>query len=288
MESHSPLTMLGITDPAAISLPAPGTVAQFATGLGLSRVRLATLTTEGVLLPAQTAMHALHIAIAKAAPSATALTMQGFSAGTVLGTGTSRVVTAASNLAATPRVGYVSSGTAGSLAGWRSNTPQFSIPPPGSTRGSFFISAKLAFPVLSANSRAFFGVAPVAAPTNVNPDTVTNCWGIGKNATSPNLQIIGRGSAPYALDLDVEYSIATLSSSLLDFQLTCDYLSSTPMLSYSVKRVGSSTPLFTGTQSGAVIPASGVMLQLTGWVCNNTTATSNAIDISSIYSEVYP
>jgi hypothetical protein len=212
----------------------------------------------------------------------------GIAAPTALGTATARNVAATNLPTRMRRLGYVSAATAGSLAGHYSATAQFTIGD-GAGLGGFLYVVRFGVSDAAAVSgaRMFVGLrSAVGAPTNVEPNTLTDCVGLAQLSTSNNLHIVYGGSAAQAaIDLGASFPANTLSADAYELALYAPPESQ--VIGYRVTRLNMGD-VATGTLSGTVgtvIPAGTTFLAHTAWRCNNATALSVGIDMVSIYME---
>ena len=219
----------------------------------------------------------------------------GMVAPTALGTATTRAVATTNIMTRTRRLGYVSSGTAGNFAGHYVTAAQFTTGN-GAGLGGFFYSSRFAFSDAAAvaGARAFVGVTSiVAAPTNVEPSTLTNSIGLAQlSTTNTQLYIVYGGSgAQTAIALGTNFPPMTAAGAtngvVYDLSLFSPP-SANGVVYYRVERVGTPfvaegklTPTVVGTQT----PASTTLLAPRAWRCNNTTASAVAIDILNVYIE---
>lgn len=218
--------------------------------------------------------------------------VDGMAALTSVGTATARTVAITNMLTRAKRLGYVSSTTAGSLCGHYSTAAQVTTGD-GSNSGGFFYSCRFgisdAAPQTAA--RMFVGLSSsVAAPTNVDPATLTNCIGIGHKASDGNLAIYYGGSAAQPrIDLGANFSTTNIGQ-IYDFTLW-----SPPneygVVYYSVERMSPGTSIVaSGTlapvpPTGAETPTFATLLAHRAWRTNNTAAAAVGIDIVGVYFE---
>lgn len=219
----------------------------------------------------------------------------GMNAPTALGTATARNVATTSLFSRTRRLGYVSGATAAAFAGHFSTQAQFTTGN-GADGGGFFYSCRFGISDAAAvaGARAFVGMSSsVAAPTNVEPNTLTNSIGLAQLSTdSTQLYLVYGGSAAQAaIPLGVNFppKAGTGAANGIMYDLT---LFSPPALNgvvhYRVERPGTTvfvegtiTPATAGTQ----LPASITFLAHRAWRCNNATAAAVGIDIINVYIE---
>lgn len=208
----------------------------------------------------------------------------GFPAITAIGTGTARNVTTTNRLTRMARLGYVSSTTAGNLAGLRAAAAQYTL---GDGMGGFGL--RVMFGVSDASvvsgARMFIGMwATTTAPTNVDPAAgMQNHIGLAKLAGSSNLHIVGsRGaSAMTPIDLGVDFPADTLGTVPYEFSL---WAPQNGGMQYQVRNLDSGATAFDGINV-ADLPLSTTLLCFQAWRCNNATAAAVGLDIASIYIE---
>lgn len=209
---------------------------------------------------------------------------------TTVGTATARAIADTNPLTRMKRIGYVSAATAGSLASWYVAAQQYTIGG-GSNWGGFTLLVRYGASDAASVSgaRMFIGMRNIAAaPTNVEPSTITYCIGLAKLSTSDNLHIVYGGSAAQTpIDLGVNFPANTGTYPGYELILYSRSSSSTTVY-YRVERLGS------GYIAEGTLTAATVGLQLPGtttWLApnffrtNNATALAVGLDISSVYLE---
>lgn len=217
--------------------------------------------------------------------SATAPVVDGFLAFTVVGTATARTVATTNELTRAKRLGYVSAATAAALCGVYQTVAQYTT---GSgTVGGFdevmYFGASDGAAV--AGARMFVGVSSsVAAPTNVEPNTLLNSFGIAQLSTdSTQLYLLNSGSANQQLALGTNFPPAS-ASDIYRFTMNSPK-GLNGVINWRLDRVGTAF-----STSGTVIPAtvgvqtplSTTLLAIRAWRCNNATALACAIDVGRI------
>lgn len=214
----------------------------------------------------------------------------GYTAPTALGTATLRTVAVTNLFARMRRLGYVSSATAGNLAGAYLTVAQVTIGD-GSGNGGFYKICRFGCSDAAtvAGARQFVGVSSnVSAPTNVEPSTLTNSIGVGHGASDTNLKMFYGGSAAQTpISLGANFPVNTLSTDVYELALFSPPNDSTHVY-YEVTRINTgdvSTGTLTGT-AGTAIPASSTLLSYQrAWRSNNATAKAVGLDIMSDYIE---
>lgn len=222
--------------------------------------------------------------------------VEGFAAPTAVGTATARNVATTNLMTRTRRLGYVSAATAAALTGHYSTTAQFTTGN-GSGLGGFFYSCRFAMSDAAAVSgaRAFVGMtSSVAAFTNVEPNTLTNCIGVAQLSTD-NTQLFlvyGGSAAQTAIALGTDFApyngtVGVTTGNMFDLTLFCPP-GSNGVVNVRLENVSNGqvynntiTPGTPGTQT----PANTTLLAHRAWRTNNATALAVGIDIIGIYIE---
>lgn len=207
----------------------------------------------------------------------------GMAALTATGTATSRTIATTNILTRMTRLGFVSAGTAGSLAGGREAVAKYTTGA-GNGLGGFF--ARYRFGVSDAatvaGARMFVGLdAATAAPTNVEPNTKVNCVGVGQLSTSTNLHIIyGNATAKTAIDLGANFPANTNADA---YELNL-FAPNSGGVWYEVKRLNTSFSAV-GFLPSTDTPVATTLLCHQAWRTNNTTALAVGLDLCGIYIE---
>lgn len=219
----------------------------------------------------------------------------GFPAATALGTATARNVAVTNTLTRMKRLGYVSVATAGGLAGiyWNAAAgTQITTGDGVGNNGSGFhmiIRFGTSDAAAVSGARAFIGYQTgVAAPTNVEPNTLTNCIGVAQLSTDATqwYLVYGGSAAQIAIALGTAVGAPTLVDTVWDFTVYSSQFSTTT-LSYSFTNLKTNVTV-SGTVSGTAtvaIPTSATYGAPRAWRCNNATALAVGIDIGSISVE---
>jgi hypothetical protein len=219
----------------------------------------------------------------------------GMTAPTAVGTATTRAVATTNLFTRMRRLGYISGNPAGSLCGHYVPQAQFTTGD-GTGLGGFFYSCRFgtsdtANPV---GTRMFVGMASsVAAPTNVEPSTLTNCIGLAQlSSSATQLYVVYGGSAAQtAIALGTNYPPYTGTGATLgvayDFTVYCPP-GLNGVMYYRVERIGTAfitegtlTPTVVGTQT----PASTTLLAHRAWRTNGANNGVVGIDVISFYTE---
>jgi len=208
----------------------------------------------------------------------------GMAALTALGTATARTVAVTSMVTRMQRLGYVSSATAGNLAGVREAAAKFTLGAGGGLGGFYYRCRFVVSDAAAvAGARMFVGLAAsTAAPTNVEPSTLVNVVGVCKLSSSSNLHLyIAGSSVTTPVDLGASFPAGTSSADV--YELTLFSPSGGGEVSYRVRRLN------TGDEAVGVVttglPSSSTLLCHQIWRCNNATALAVGIDLCSLYME---
>jgi hypothetical protein len=220
---------------------------------------------------------------------ATAPVLDGFPvAFTILGTSTSRFVATTNFITRLRRMGYVSAATAAAFCGHYSTSALWTIGS-GTGLGGFYYNCRFvpSDAAAVAGARMFVGLRnSVAAPTNIEPNTLTNCIGVAQLSTSNNLHLVYGGSvAQAAIDLGPGFPANGTSTAAFELQLFASPAVQT--IGYKVTRLDDGT-VASGTLSGTVgtaVPNATTLLTHTAWRCNNATLLACGLDVLQVYLE---
>lgn len=216
----------------------------------------------------------------------------GIAAPTAVGTATARSAATTSMATRMRRLGYVSAATAGSLAGHYNTAAQFTMGSPGTVNmGGFFYQCRFVTSDAAniPDARMFVGLSSsVAAPTNVDPATLTNCIGIAQQQSSTNLVIVNGGSAEQTpVSLGANFPGNGLSADAYELTLYCP-AGTYGWAGYRVERLNTghvAEGLLSAATPGLQLPNNTTLMAHRAWRCNNTTAVAAGIDIASVYIE---
>jgi hypothetical protein len=211
----------------------------------------------------------------------------GMAALTATGTATARNVATTNFFTRTKRLSVVSSTTAGSLCGYRLAVAQYTVGD-GSGFGGFMYVIRFGVSDTNTATRMFIGLRnTTAAPTNIEPSTITNCIGIGNGAADTNLIIYYGGSvAQTPINLGANFPCNTSNTDLYEFTLFAPP-NSNNIVGYRVERLNTgnvATGTLTGV-AGTALPASTTLLTLNDFRTNNASTGAVSLDYVSIYIE---
>lgn len=216
----------------------------------------------------------------------------GVAAVTATGTATARNIATTRFFTRANRLGYVSAGTAGSLAGQHQPAAQFTLGVPGTpNQGGFELVARFGCSDAAtvAGARQFAGMtSSTSAPTNVEPSTLTNCIGVGHGAADSNLFLYYGGSAAQTpINLGANFPANTLSVDLYELTLYAPP-NANNVVHYRVERLNTgdvAEGTLTAGTPGTQLPSNTTLLAYRAWRSNNATALAVGIDIASVTFE---
>jgi hypothetical protein len=214
----------------------------------------------------------------------------GLTAWTTTGTATARTVATTNKATRLKRLGYVSAATAGALAYQYSASAQFTCGTGTVLNGGGFLFVMQFVPSNAAavsGERFFAGISSnVAAPTNVEPNTLTNTIGVAQLSTdATQLYLVYGGSAAQtAIALGAtNFPGATLSTTAFEIAI---FAPSSVANTYYVQITNLNTEaIYTNTLTGAatIVPQSTTLLAPRIWKTNNATLLAVGYDMVSTY-----
>jgi len=211
----------------------------------------------------------------------------GIAAATAVGTATARNVATTNILTRMKRLGYVSAATAAAIAGAYWTIAQYTVGAAG--LGGFHFVCRFATSDAAAvtGARTFVGMSSsIAAPANVEPNTLTNSIGVAQLSTDATQWYIvyGGSAAQTAIPLGTAIGAPTLTTTAWDLAI---FASPSGAVTYTLTNLGTNVTV-SGTLSGVAgtaLPASTTFLAPRAWRCNNATLLAVGLDLSSIYLE---
>lgn len=294
-ENHvidSEVTFPAVASPAT---PASGKFSLFGKTLGATRIMPASIGPSGMDYTLQPSQWRQKIGMFNASTAAVAGV---FGASfTVVGTLAARTLASTSLFTRIRRLGYTSTAaTAGSLFSIRNAAAQFSTGT-GAGLGGFFQSIRFAVTDAAAvaGARMFIGVSSTtAAPTNVEPSTLLNCFGVGQLSTDSTQMYLfyGGSAAQTAVGLGTGFppipAAAGINNGIpYDFMIWCPP-NSNGVVNWQLDRLDTGTST-SGTVTpgtpGLQTPANTTMLNTWLFRTNNATALAVGVDIINIYTE---
>lgn len=173
------------------------------------------------------------------------------------------------------------------IAGFRETATQNFM---GNTAGSggftFVCRFGPATGVATATTRLFTGMTSSAvAPTDVEPSTLLNMFGVGWDAADTNIQFMSNGGAGSATKIDLGIAVPTADrTSLYELYMYCAPNSTTVYYRFRDLSAGGST--VTGSNS-TDMPAANTLLASRGWMSAGGTSSVIGYGLKSVYVESY-
>ena len=182
----------------------------------------------------------------------------------------------------------VTTASATAVAGLRNNALQWTLGAPSAGNGGFHMIMRWgpATGVATATHRAFAGMrGSVAAPTDVNPSTLTNLCGMGYDAADTNIQFMyndGSGTAT-KVDLGASFPKPTADRTTVYEVALFAPPGTTQSLSYEVRNLGTGA-LATGTVT-TDLPATTQLLAPYAYMSVGGTSSVIGLSLMSLYIE---
>lgn len=186
------------------------------------------------------------------------------------------------------RVDYlITTAATTAIAGFRGASALWTIGGPSAGLGGFTMVFRWgpATGVATATNRAFVGMASsVAAPTDVEPSTITNMCGMGWDAADANIQFMYRGAgAVTKVDLGASFPVPTTDRTKA-YEITLfSPPGTTQSLSYEITDLGTGA-VATGTVT-TNLPTATTLLAPRGWMSVGGTSSVIGISFMSGYIE---
>lgn len=218
-----------------------------------------------------------------AGPGTTSWSFKGFQTPTAVGTPTSRTPADGSVISMLKGINHPSTGTAGTLGGTRIPTVHCKIGG-GNPGGGFVCYAKYGFTDAVSGARQFVGLrSSTSAPTNVNPNTLTNSIGFGADGSGANMKLFYGGSAAQTpIDLGSNFP-ATTANQVYE-QLIISLWDIPNAFAYFLGNVSTGLAIggvLSGLTAGTQLPASSTLLTpVQAWRTNNATASAVTLVLS--------
>lgn len=226
------------------------------------------------------------IGIIKPTGNATTITVLGISAPTATGTATTTSVATTNLFTRMRKIEYlVTTASATAVAGFRVPAGQFTVGGTSAEFGGFHLVTRFgpATGLATATRRCFVGMAnSTAAPTDVQPSTITNIVGCGWESADTNIQIFHRGTGAIT---KIDTGIARPSvdrTSVLELDLF-SRPGTTQSVLYEVRNL-TTNQSFTGTIT-TNLPTTTTLLAPRGWVSVGGTSSVIGLGLMSLYIE---
>lgn len=211
----------------------------------------------------------------------------GFTAPTITNfTATARNIATTNLFTRMRRLGYVTAATAGTVGNWRVAVYQYTTGSSGTSLGGFtyIVRFGISDASLVSGARMFMGMRSSATPSNVEPSTLTNCFGLGHGASDTNMKFFYGGStAQTPIDLGAGFPIDTNTT---PYELALFSPPNATTLNWEVTNLASGAKQ-TGQVTGGstVMPQNTTLLAPWGFRSNNATAAAAGLDVMSAYIE---
>jgi hypothetical protein len=217
----------------------------------------------------------------------------GFLAPTAQGTPQTRAVATTNAFTRTRRFGYQSGTTTGAMSGHYVPVAQFTIGD-GAGLGGFYYVCRFGIndATFTASARMFVGLtSSIAAATNVDPATLTNCIGVGCSSDTTGLLLYYGGSAaqtPITLGA-TDFPTNSTVNNAVGYELTLfSPTNANNVVSYRLLNINTGISVsgtITATTAGTQLPLSTTLLAHRMWRTNGSTGTAVGIDTMSVYIE---
>lgn len=279
------IVLAGITtEPAA---PAAGTGRMYAKSIA-NRMMPKWIGPSGFDYPLQSSIGHNRIQQWQAGGGSTTITALGATALTTAGTVTAKS-TAVTNIytAIQSTEWLVTTAATTAVASFRHATAQYRVGTNNvSLPGGFYFSCRWgpATGVATTTHRAFCGMGSSAAPTDVQPSTLTNSVGMGWDSADTNIQIMhGSTGASTKIDLGASFPVPTADRTKMYELVLFSPMSTTQSVGYRV------TDLGTGAQVSGLIttnmPSNTTYLAPRAYCSVGGTSSVVGIALSSLYIE---
>lgn len=224
----------------------------------------------------------------QASGNSTTITAVGDAALTATGTATAANIATTNKHTYMRRLEYlVTTAATTAVAGFRAAAAKWGIGGTGATDGGFHMICRWgpATGVATATNRAFVGMASsTAAPTDVEPSSITNIFGMGWDAADTNIQIMHRGAgAVTKIDLGASFPVPTADRTKAYEIALFSPPGTTQSVSYEVTDLATGA-VATGTIS-TNLPTTATFLAPRGWMSVGGTSSVIGIALMNLYIE---
>lgn len=134
--------------------------------------------------------------------------------------------------------------------------------------------------------RIFIGMSTsVVAPTNVEPSTLLQSFGIIKRGADTNYQFYSAATAPgVVVDLGANFPCYTSSTVVVEYELVLHHDRGNPAINYEVKNLTSGATV-TGTVNSADRPTANGLFGTRLWISNNAAASACSLTLLNHYGD---
>ena len=276
---------VNIGDATGAPTPSANTITLYDIKIG-GRDMLAMINSTGVDNVLQTHITRNGVSWWSAAGNSTTIIATGNQALTNTGTATAANIAVTNVQTRMKRLEYlVTTASTTAVAGFRAAANQWWMGNAADSGGFHFICRfGPATGVATTSSRMFVGMTTATnAPTDVNPSTLTNMFGVGYDSTDTNIQFMNNAaSTTTKTDLGASFPVPTADrTNMYELAMFCAPNSTT--LYYTVTNLATNT-----TASGTIssnIPAVNTLLSPRGYCSAGGTSSVIGIALSSLYIE---
>ena len=139
----------------------------------------------------------------------------------------------------------------------------------------------------TANIKHFVGMTSNAAALGtVDPSTLANIIGFGKDSADTNYQFMYSGATTPATKIDTGIPANTSSITIVEIRIYVKPFST--IIGYSIQDVSTNAAPVQGTITGTfgtTIPATTTLMSPQIWVCNGASGGAAGIDVATQYLE---
>ena len=238
--------------------------------------------------PLQSALSQARVSIWQGVSGSNAPAVSGTATLTATGTATAANIATTNRHTRTQRLEYlVTTAATTAVAGWRYPNLGWTVGGVAADEGGFFFVCRWgpATGVATTTNRAFCGMANVtAAPTDVEPSTITNIIGMGWDAADANIQIMHRGAgAVTKIALSASFPVPTADRTKAYELAMFSPPGSTQSVSYAVTDLGTGA-----TATGTIntnMPTNTTLLAPRGWMSVGGTSSVIGVALMRCYLE---
>lgn len=252
-----------------------------------NRAMLAVMGPSGLDSALQYHLGRNKVALWSPAGNSTTISAVGAAALTAVGTATAANVATTNRHTYQKRLEYlVTTAATTAVAGFRYAAAQWTIGGPSAGDGGFHMICRWgpATGVTTATNRCFVGMGPTAAPTDVEPSTITNMIGMGWDAADTNIQLMYRGAgAVTKIDLGASFPVPTADRTKAYEIALFSPPGTTQSVSYEVTDLATGA-VATGTITTS-LPSTTTLLAPRGWMSVGGTSSVIGIALMSLYIE---
>lgn len=296
---RAPITAVGMRELANVTAPFGMVVATTDPAAAVGILKLQARSYAGRALPQITGPSGLATALQPSimrndieawmpAGNSTTIVAVGNVALTATGTATAASVATTNRHTYQKRLEYlVTVAATTAVAGFRNPAAQKTIGGPAAGDGGFTFACQWgpATGVATTTGRAWVGMSSsTAAPTDVEPSTITNSVGMGWDAADTNIQLMHRGAgAVTKIDLGASFPVPTADRAKAYELILFSPPGITQSVGYQVTDLGTGA-VATGTIT-TNLPSTTTLLAQRGWMSVGGTSSVIGIALMGLYTE---